>query len=99
MNQHFPSLFFLFVKHFSTRRFFINKVYINCPKDIGWLVVVDASPFCSWEYSSIYPVILYSTTTSEVNWNDAVNGKEQNIKHLSHVFSDILLLNYLKILV
>ncbi|XP_071785635.1 uncharacterized protein [Asterias amurensis] len=57
------------------RRFFINKNYNGCTKDRGWMMVVDSGVGpCPWENSfSSYPVIMYSTTHTSTNFNDARN--------------------------
>ncbi|XP_071785293.1 uncharacterized protein [Asterias amurensis] len=58
------------------RRFFINKNYGGCDVDRGWLTVVDSADNCQWGNSfSSYPVILYSTQNTAVNWTTSNAGE------------------------
>ena len=54
------------------RTLFANKHYGGCPRDSGWLVVVDW-PYCGWEKAepSALPRIIYSKVDTVTNWNTA----------------------------
>ncbi|XP_035689590.1 von Willebrand factor D and EGF domain-containing protein-like [Branchiostoma floridae] len=56
------------------RRFFINRQYNTCDRDMGWLLVAEEgqSAPCSWERTSAsqLPYIRVSNAGRAVNWNN-----------------------------
>ncbi|XP_035676194.1 von Willebrand factor D and EGF domain-containing protein-like [Branchiostoma floridae] len=72
-----PNNFFSIAGHdIHLRTFFISRSYAGCPLDFGWLVLAEGTA-CTWEQTSSNqrPYILFSPTTTYVNWNDANVGK------------------------
>lgn len=71
------------------RRFHINSEYGGCPRDVGWLTVVDSDPpdRCGWETNLPLPQFLYSKSKTVRNWN--LGWFFKKMKHLiiiGHVF-------------
>ncbi|XP_062577832.1 uncharacterized protein LOC134239686 [Saccostrea cucullata] len=61
----------------SGRHFFINKSYGSCPNDIGWLVVIDRIPVCTWEKKGDHPpLFLYSKSSKAMNWNTNIGSAD-----------------------
>ncbi|XP_060568500.1 uncharacterized protein LOC132727111 isoform X1 [Ruditapes philippinarum] len=58
------------------RRFFINKLYAGCPKDLGYLVVINSETLavCSLDNHATYPQFLYSKVTSVDYWDRRMFG-------------------------
>ena len=58
------------------RRFFINKSYAGCPKDLGYMVVINSKTpaVCLWDNHATYPQFLYSKITSADFWDRRMFG-------------------------
>ena len=60
------------------RRFFINKSYGGCPKDLGYMVVINSGTQegkgCLWDSHATYPQFLYSKITSADYWDRRMFG-------------------------
>ncbi|KAL8605651.1 hypothetical protein ACOMHN_065208 [Nucella lapillus] len=70
-----PSNYFSIIGHYlashHARRFFIFHKYGGCPKDAGWMSVVDQQDVCPWgRQTNKLPAILYSTKNVHTNFNE-----------------------------
>lgn len=81
----------------SHRRFFINKLYMGCPDDYGWLVVDGVPDDCPWEgrlatvpAEPIVPAppirILYSSSNTSINWQHSVDDYSVGVGDVFAVF-------------
>nr|KAG5694817.1 hypothetical protein BaRGS_019194 [Batillaria attramentaria] len=52
-------------------RFYINRNFGGCNIDRGWLLVAEADDVCDFVPPGPYPVILYSSATTDANLNTA----------------------------
>ncbi|KAK7467789.1 hypothetical protein BaRGS_00036977 [Batillaria attramentaria] len=55
----------------TLRRFYINRNFGGCNIDRGWLLVAEADDVCDFVPPGPYPVILYSSATTDANLNTA----------------------------
>ncbi|XP_071127834.1 uncharacterized protein [Mytilus edulis] len=64
-----PTNYFGIVGHWSQlRHFFINRAYVTCGIDDGWLVVLGDRKKCAWEQRGLFPLFLYTKSNSPRNW-------------------------------
>ncbi|CAC5403521.1 unnamed protein product [Mytilus coruscus] len=54
----------------SQRKFYVNKSYHGCPGDDGWFVVIDQTPYCTWEKQGAIPLFLYTKNFTPRNWTN-----------------------------
>ncbi|XP_036371261.1 uncharacterized protein LOC118768584 [Octopus sinensis] len=54
----------------SVRRFYITNHYGGCTGELGWLAVVEAQVYCSYDEMDHYPIIRYSDAKSKIKWSD-----------------------------
>jgi len=63
------------------RRFYISKQHGGCPRDLGWLTVVDTpvGRRCPWEGDTPTPVFLYAKTDDVTNWTTGEVGEADDL--------------------
>ncbi|CAI9742317.1 Hypothetical predicted protein [Octopus vulgaris] len=51
------------------RRFYITD-HGGCPREAGWLAVIESSIYCDYDNLDYFPAIRYSNTESKVTWSN-----------------------------
>jgi len=50
------------------RRFLISSAYAGCPKDIGYLAVIEKEGVCVWDKHASYPQFVYAKDNTHTTW-------------------------------